>query len=36
MRAMGHYPTEQEIQNMVDEIKYSRISEQKPMVEYLD
>lgn len=36
MRAMGHYPTEQEIQNMVDEIKYSRISEQKPMVEFLD
>jgi hypothetical protein len=36
MRAMGHYPTDQEIQNMVDEIKYSRISEQKPMVEFLD
>jgi len=27
MRAMGHYPTDFEISNMIDEIKYSNFSE---------
>ncbi len=27
MRAMGHYPTEQEIQNMIDEVRYSNFTE---------
>ncbi len=35
MRAMGHYPTLQEIDNMIDEIKNSKIQDGK-MVEYLD
>jgi hypothetical protein len=35
MRAMGHYPTCLEIKNMADEIKFSKIQENK-MVENLD
>jgi len=35
MRAMGHYPTEQEIKNMEDEIKHSKIQDNE-IVEFLD
>jgi len=29
MRAMGHYPTEFELENMGDEIKFSKINDDK-------
>lgn len=35
MRAMGHYPTLQEIKNMEDEIKHSKIQDNE-VVEFLD
>jgi hypothetical protein len=36
MRSMGYYPTEKEIQNMKDEIKYSQMLETNKEVEELD
>ena len=36
MRAMGHYPTEQEIENMIDEVKYSTFTESGQKVTSFD
>ena len=36
MRAMGYYPTEQEVKNMVDEVKYSNFAETTQQVNAVD
>lgn len=36
MRAMGYYPSQQEIDNMINEVKYSKFTDTGKVVNYLD
>ena len=36
MRAMGYYPSKQEIDNMINEVKYSKFTDTGKVVNYLD
>lgn len=36
MRAMGYYPTKQEIENIINEVKYSKYTDTCKFVDYLD
>ena len=36
MRAMGYYPSQQEIENMINEVKYSKFTDTGKVVNYLD
>lgn len=36
MRAMGYYPTEQEVKNIIDEVKYSAFTQEAVPISHVD